>query len=219
MTIQALNRLSYYHRFLQQLGDRGVTCTTATAIAEDLRINEVVVRKDLSLIRTGKGRPNTGFDVFEMLSRIEDCLGYNNTTEAVIVGTGIYGRSIISALSLQKTGMTIVAGFDPDPEGHGSKVGDMDVFPLTKLKDLCSRLHIKVGIIAVPEQTAQAMCNLLVTSGIKYIMNYAQIYLQVPEGVFVQNENPAASTMAFLQYIRTEEQNKKTIACGQGRKE
>lgn len=215
MTIQALNRLSYYHDYLLRLKEDGRVLTTATAIADELKINEVVVRKDLSLIRTGKGRPNTGFEVIEMLSRIEDCLGYNNTTEAIIVGSGAFALSVLSSLSLHKTGMNIVAGFDPELNEHSCTVCDTDFFPVSKLCDLCSRLHIKAAVLAVPERKAQQMCEKLVESGIKYIMNYARVFLEVPQGVFVQNENPATATQAFLQYIRTEEQNKNNVACGQ----
>jgi len=204
MTIQALNRLPYYLSHLKNLKRVGIEQATATMLADELRLNEVVVRKDLSAIRTEKGKPNTGFPVQEMILRIEDYLGYNNTTEAVLVGAGPLGRSLVTGMALDKFGMHIVAAFDEQPDLVGKELESVEIFPMSKLTNLCGRLHIQVGIIAVPEQHAQGVCNLLVSGGIKYILNYAQVYLEAPEGVFIQNENPAASVVAFLQHIRTE---------------
>lgn len=205
MTIQAINRLPYYLSHLKNMKRVGIEQTTATMLADELRLNEVVVRKDLSAIRSEKGRPNTGFPVEEMILRIEDLLGYNNTTEAVLVGAGPLGRSLVTGMALDKFGMHIVAAFDAEPELTGETIEGIEVFPMGKLTNLCGRLHIQVGIIAVPEQHAQGVCNLLIASGVKYILNYAQVYLDAPEGVFIQNENPAASLVAFLRHVRSED--------------
>ncbi len=202
LTLQALNRLTYYHTYLKKLHSCGELITTATAIAEALGINEVVVRKDLSVVRQEKGRPNTGFSVDEMIERIEDCLGYNNVTEAVLVGVGSMGRTLISGIGIERLSLHVVAGFDTNRDIIGTTYSGVDIFPMGKFTNLCQRLHIQVGIIAVPEQVAQAVCNLMVASGIRYILNYAQVFLAVPDNVYVQNENPAASLLAFSHHIR-----------------
>lgn len=205
MTVQTLNRLPYYYSYLKQLGKKGVPVTTASAMAEALGLNEVVVRKDLSAIRPAKGRPNTGFPVDEMTGRIADSLGYNNTTEAVLAGAGPRGKALLTGLELEKLGMHIVACFDPDPALTGTTCNGVEVFPLGKLRDLAGRLHVQVGILAVPEQAAQGACNLMVESGIRYILNYAPVFLSAPPEVYIQNENPTVPLTVFLQHIRSEE--------------
>ena len=203
LTVQALNRLSYYQNYLQKRKNEGVELMTATTVAEDLGINEVVVRKDISAVRRTKGRPNTGFSVVEMLERIEDCLGFHASEDAIIVGVGNLGKSLISGLGLERFGIRILAGFDADPAVTDKEYDGVTLLPMRKLKSLCQRLNIDVGIIAVPEESAQGVCNLLVASGIHYILNYAQVFLTVPETVYVQNENPAASLIAFSQHVRS----------------
>ena len=101
--------------------------------------------------------------------------------------------------------MHIVACFDPDPALTGTTCNGVEVFPLGKLRDLAGRLHVQVGIIAVPEQAAQGACNLMVESGIRYILNYAPVFLSAPPEVYIQNENPTVPLTVFLQHIRSEE--------------
>ena len=63
--------------------------------------------------------------------------------------------------------------------------------------DLCERMRVRIGIIAVPAENAQAICNLLIESGVLAIWNFAPVHLEVPEGVLVHNENLAASSRCF----------------------
>lgn len=207
LNIQTLNRLSYYHIFLTELASKGDTHTTATAIADALRIKEVVVRKDLSSIRTEKGRPNTSFEIKAMLCRLEECLGFKNTTEAVLITSAVFARSLISGLNIESTGMKIAAAFDPDMRSADYEIDGISVLPLEKLSNLCSRLHIKVGVICVPDLSAQAMCELMVASGIKFILNYSPCLITAPEGIYIQNENLSAHLISFLQYVHNTTEN------------
>ena len=207
INIQTLNRLSYYHSFLTDLYETGETHTTATAIAEALGIKEVVVRKDVSLIRTEKGRPNTAFEIQGILSRLEECLGFNNTAEAVMVANAGFARSLISGLNIETTGMKIVAIFDPESQSPSGEVDGVSILPLEKLSDLCTRLHIKVGVICTSDCSAQAICDLMVSSGIKFILNYSHSLISAPQGVYLQNENLSAHLISFLHYVHNTTEN------------
>jgi len=206
LTLQTLNRLTYYYNYLKRQQERGIERSTATAIAGELGIKEVVVRKDLSVLRQEKGKPNTGFSVAEMVERIEECLGYNDTTQAVLVGVGNLGKTLIKAMSFEKFGVQIVCCFDTDPRLVGSNWSGVDILHLSRMENLCLRMHIQVGVLAVPEAQAQQVCDQMVKSGIRYILNYAQVFLNVPETVYVQNENPAASWISFFRHIRRKEE-------------
>ena len=54
-----------------------------------------------------------------------------------------------------------------------------------------------IGIITVPPQHAQKICDRLVNAGIKAIWNFANVVLEVPDDIIVQNEN-MASSLAIL---------------------
>ena len=49
--------------------------------------------------------------------------------------------------------------------------------------------QIKLAILAVPSISAQEVCSQLVNAGIKGIMNFAPVILQVPEDITVNNIN------------------------------
>ncbi len=204
LTVQALHRMPYYLQCLRKAKEDGHEFISSTAIASDLDLNDVLVRKDMAAICTTRGRPKTGFIVNELIENIEDYLGYNNTMDAVLVGVGSLGRALLGNPEFEKFGLNIVAAFDVDESIIGSVVAGKQVFPLKKLKGLARRMHTHIGIIAVPGEFAQDITDLLVDSGIKAIWNFSLVKLNVPDGVLVQDENLAASLAALSLHLRDE---------------
>jgi redox-sensing transcriptional repressor len=72
---------------------------------------------------------------------------------------------------------------------------------LEKLIELCPRLNVHIGIITVPAECAQSVCDLLVDSGILAIWNFAPVHLKVPDHILVQNENIAASLALLAKHL------------------
>ena len=204
LTVQTLGRLPYYLQYLHVASLRGVTSVSASALAANLKLNDVLVRKDLSLISTSKGKPKSGFNVQELICNIEDCLGYNNTMDAVLVGVGSLGKALLGSSEFQKYGLNIIAAFDIDEDIVGRVFSGKQVFPLDKVLPLCERLHVHIGIITVPAEFAQNIADLLISCGIKALWNFAPVKLDVPSDVIVQNENLAASLAILSQHLREE---------------
>lgn len=204
LTVQTLGRLPYYLQYLHGASLRGETSVSAAALAANLKLNDVLVRKDLSLISTSKGKPKSGFNVQELICNIEDCLGYNNTMDAVLVGVGSLGKALLGSSEFQKYGLNIIAAFDIDEDIVGRVFSGKQVFPLDKVLPLCERLHVHIGIITVPAEFAQNIADLLISCGIKALWNFAPVKLDVPSDVIVQNENLAASLAILSQHLREE---------------
>ncbi len=206
LTVQALQRMPYYLQYLKKAQEEGVEFASATAIANDLKLNDVLVRKDMALMCTTKGKPKSGFLVNELIENIEDYLGYNNTMDAVLVGVGSLGRSLLGSHEFEKFGLNIVSAFDIDEDVVNHVISGKRIFPLERMGELISRMHIRIGIIAVPGEFAQDISDRLVDSGIKAIWNFSLIKLNVPDNVLVQNENLAASLAALSLHLRDEMQ-------------
>lgn len=204
LTVQTLGRLPYYLQYLRGASLRGETSVSASVLAANLKLNDVLVRKDLSLISTSKGKPKSGFNVQELICNIEDCLGYNNTMDAVLVGVGSLGKALLGSSEFQKYGLNIIAAFDIDEDIVGRVFSGKQVFPLDKVLPLCERLHVHIGIITVPAEFAQNIADLLISCGIKALWNFAPVKLDVPADVIVQNENLAASLAILSQHLREE---------------
>jgi redox-sensing transcriptional repressor len=190
---QTLRRLPGYYHYLKGLRHNAIEHISAPVIARALKLNEVQVRKDLAAVSVSGGRPKTGFQVADLLQSIEVYLGYDNLNEAILVGVGQLGKALLSYHGFENYGMRIVAGFDRRPELVNSKINGKRIFGIDKLGNLCQRLNARIGIITVPHDSAQEVCNQLVANGILAIWNFAPVHLQVDEKIVVQNENMAVS--------------------------
>lgn len=199
---QTLRRLPMYLNYLKALPKDGAANISATLIAEALKLNDVQVRKDLASVSNG-GKPKIGYIVDDLIFDIESYLGYDNIDSAILVGAGNLGRALMCYKGFSKYNLEIVTAFDNDENIIGSKINGKQVLEVKKLKDLCQRMKINIGIIAVPENNAQEVCDLLIESGIVAIWNFAPINLNIPDNVIVQNEN-IGSSLAILSKHLTE---------------
>lgn len=193
---QTLARLPQYLNFLKSLPVDGPDNISATAIADALKLNQVQVRKDLATV-SSSGRPKVGYITKDLIGEIETFLGYNNVDDAVLVGAGRLGRALMGYEGFKAYGLNILAAFDCDASMIGAQESGKTIFPMTRLKDVCGRLGVRIGIITVPAHAAQAACDELIAAGVKAIWNFAPTRLIVPEDVLVQNEN-MASSLAIL---------------------
>ena len=195
----ALSRLPLYYSFISKLQEEGVEYVSAALVAQSLNMNPVLVRKDLSSVSSVTGKPRTGFEVKTLLEDLSEFLGYNNVDEAILVGVGGLGRTLLGNKEFANLGLNIVVGFDKNPHLHGVQIGDKYVLPMEKMESFIKRSGIKIGIITVPADQAQSVCDLLVKYGIQAIWNFAFTLLNVPQGILVKNEN-LPSSLAMLSH-------------------
>lgn len=190
-----LGRLPGYLTFLRSLPEEKYPYISATTIAKELNLGEVQVRKDLAAV-SGAGKPKLGYATQELIEKLEECLGHNNLTLAVLVGAGRLGRALLQYGGFERYGVKIAAAFDTD-----ERVFDFDsatrILPVDELEAFCARQDIKLGIITVGAGAAQTVCEQMVKSGITAIWNFAPCKLTIPDGVLIQNEDLALS-LAFL---------------------
>lgn len=199
-----LQRLPMYLSYIQGLPEDAPKNISATTIAEALQLNDVQVRKDLASV-SSSGKPKVGYNVKDLIAELEAFLGYNDIDNAVIVGAGSLGKALLNYSGFKAYGLNIIAAFDlcEEPTEFQGKT----VFPIAQLGSFCRKVNVHIGIITVPASSAQEICDLLVESGIRAIWNFAPVYLVVPDGILVQNENMASSLALLSNHLR--EQMKK----------
>ena len=197
---QTIERLMLYANYLRSLPSDGPATISATIIAEQLGLNQVVVRKDLAEVSDG-GRPKIGYITSHLLADIEHALGYDNVNSAVLVGAGNLGRALMSYDGFKNYGVEIVLALDNNPRLAGKTFGNVTVMPMDKLENLLDRMKLHIGIITVPANAAQAVCDRLTACGIKAIWNFAPTQLLVPADTMVRNENMAVSLSMLSQHL------------------
>jgi len=199
-----LQRLPAYLTYLKSLPPESPANISATAMAQALGLGEVQVRKDLAAVTSG-GKPKVGYIITDLTRELEQFLGYNDVSEAIVVGCGKLGRALLDYRGFSQYGLELVAGFDANPALAGMTAHGKEIFPLNKLSNLCGRMHIRLGVIAVPAEQAQPVCDMLVECGVRGILNLAPVHLNTPHGVVVENENIAVALAAVAGRLETQE--------------
>jgi redox-sensing transcriptional repressor len=190
---------------LQQQGERYVS---AASVAQSLNLNPILVRKDLSGVSSVEGKPRAGFEIDTLLNDLSEYLGYNKVDEAILVGVGSLGRLILTNKEFSSMGLDITVGFDKDPDLAGLQIGSKYILPMEKMESYIKRTGVKIGIITVPADQAQDVCDKMVKCGILAIWNFAFALLNVPQGILVKNENLPSSLALLSQQLANKLKNK-----------
>jgi redox-sensing transcriptional repressor len=196
--VPTLKRLPLYLRLLRKMKENGEEYASGTVVAKELGLDPIVVRKDLAI--TGAvGRPRLGFPMDEIISAIEEFLGWSNTSDAFLVGVGNMGRALLGYQGFEQHGMRIVAAFDSDPNIIGTAVHGKSVLDISKMPDLAKRMHVRIGILTVTASVAQGVADAMIAGGIRAIWNFTPTSLDVPNYVILQREE-LASSLAVLSH-------------------
>ncbi len=202
-----LGRLPEYLRMLRELPADEFSNISATTIARKLELGEVQVRKDLAAV-SGAGKPKLGYVTQELIEKLEEALGYNRLTEAVLVGAGRLGRALLEYDEFQRYGVKISAAFDSNEQVINLN-GKTEILPMNQFESFCRSHSIKLGIITVGEGSAQVVCDQMVQSGIEAIWNFAPCKLSVPGGILLQNENLALALAHLNNQLKNQDQEEK----------
>ena len=197
-----LKRLPGYLSYLKNIPSESSPYISATALANALGMGEVQVRKDLAMVSNG-GRPKIGYLRESLIDDIEQFLGYDNTTDAVLIGAGKLGQALLGYSGFEAYGLNILAAFDAAPQAQSTEDGK-PIYPMSRLTAFCQEHKVRMGIITVPAEHAQQVCEQLISSGIKAIWNFAPAHLDVPDNILVQNENMATSLAVLSVHLQAQ---------------
>ena len=202
-----LKRLPGYLAYLKSIPEGGSPYISATALANALGMGEVQVRKDLAMVCDG-GRPKIGYPREVLIDDIEQFLGYDNTTDAVLIGAGKLGQALLGYVGFEAYGLNILAAFDTDPATDRTDDGK-PILHIDQLESFCRSHKVLMGIITVPVEHAQSVCDKLIGCGIKAIWTFAPTHLEVPSNILVQHENMATSLAVLSMHLQAQMKEKK----------
>ena len=140
-----LSRLPIYYCYLQERMAEGQEFVSSSAMAESLSLGAVQVRKDLAGVSSVPGRSKVGFRTEQLLNDLKSYLGYDDYNEAVLVGVGGLGKTLLQYPGFKNYGLDVVAGFDVDPNVVGRTIGGKPVYAISQLEGLVRRLGVSTG--------------------------------------------------------------------------
>lgn len=202
-----LKRLPSYLAYLKGISNADTPYISATTLANELGMGDVQVRKDLAMVSDG-GRPKVGYLRDSLIEDIEQFLGYDNTTDAVLIGAGKLGQALMDHKGFPEYGLNILAGFDINPTSDYTEDGK-PIYSMDKLESFCHANKVLMGIITVPASHAQEVCDKLIACGIKAIWTFATVHLEVPPHILVQYENMATSLAVLSMHLQAHIKEKK----------
>ncbi len=195
-------RLARYLQVLTQAKREGKETVSSQELSIWTKVNSTQIRRDLSGF--GKfGKRGVGYNVDALVAQIRKILRTAGPHNIALFGAGHLGRAIASSDIFADHGFSVVAVFDSAPDKIGSAVGHLTVRPVSELAAAVEEEDIVVGVLAVPNQAAQELADVLVDAGVKIIFNYSEALLQVPPEVTVHTSSPAVDLLYALYFYLT----------------
>jgi len=195
-----IGRLPQYLRSLQRMENENRLITSSQELAERLGISAAQIRKDLSLFGEF-GKQGTGYNIHFLIEKLRAILKVDRIWDIVVVGAGDIGSALARYQGFANRGFRIVMVFDKDPAKIGTQIGNFIVQDSKYLSETIQRAGIKIGMIAVPSAEAQSVADQLIRGGVRAILNYAPISINVPPYVRVQYIDPVIHLQRMTYYL------------------
>jgi redox-sensing transcriptional repressor len=183
----SLRRIFLYHGSLMRMRMMGVSRVFSYTLARETGVNPEQVRKDFSEYGI-RGNRRGGYSTDALLNDMEAIFNMDQGSNVVLIGMGNLGLALSKYGRFIQRGINIVATFDIDPYKQKTR-SDTQVYPMERLREIVDRFRVSVAIIAVPEISAQEVCNDLLNIGIRGIVNFSPVLLKVPGDIVVNNVN------------------------------
>jgi len=195
-------RLPLYYRYLKYLFSSGKKKVSSADLSEAVKIDSATIRRDFSYFGA-LGKRGYGYDVEDLMNFFSKQLNQDQLTHVALIGVGHLGRALLNYNFQSQNSIRISAGFDIDEEMVNTIYEGVPIYHRDDLKDQVEAQQFEIAIIAVPGPGAQEIADDLTEAGVKGIMNFTPIRLDVPDDVRVMNvdlSNELQSLIYFVHY-------------------
>ena len=185
-----VRRLSLYLRFLEESTNRGLVTISSDELARRGGTTSAQVRKDLSFFGSF-GKRGLGYSVPELTESLREILGLRRDWQVIIVGAGKIGTALAQYRGFRQRGFRVTAVYDRDPNKIGTQWDTLTVRDMAQIERDIAKEHPDIAVLTTPAEEAQVVVDRLVSAGMRALLNFAPIQLQVPADVTLKNVNMA----------------------------
>lgn len=201
-----ISRLPRYFRYLGELREQNVERISSRELSRLMKVTASQIRQDFNNFG-GFGQQGYGYNVNYLYQEIGKILGLGKKHNLVIIGAGNLGQALANYMNFEKRGFVICGVFDIRPELFGKTLRDIEIRPVSDLENFIREQNIDIAVLTIPKSGAVEMAEKLVNCGIKAILNFAHVDLNVPEGVQVENVHLSDSLMKLSYNIHKYEES------------
>ena len=196
-----LRRLPWYLAYAKLARQQGETHLSSTQIAQKIGIDASQVAKDFSFV-TVSGKTRVGYEIDELITTLEQFLGFTNCHKAFLFGAGSLGSSLLHDNGLTQYGLEVVAAFDIKVELVGTQINRIPIQHLDRFMEIQAQTGVQIGILTVPVNQSQEVADIMIAGGIKAIWNFTPFRIRVPEDIVVQNTSLYAHLAVMFNRLR-----------------
>lgn len=177
-----LQRFPVYLKALRKLDHLGVQRIMSRELSEFVDIEPTTIRRDFSFLGS-LGKQGYGYDVSKLIEIFDEHLGGKFHEKLIIIGAGNLGKALMNYNRWNHVVGQITCAFDIEP----SKTGEVYEIPVYPLSEIHERMPegCRIAILTI-SKNIQETVDLLVSLGIKGIVDFTHEHVQVPKGVIVK---------------------------------
>jgi len=198
---KTIERLSQYRRTLLNCQANGQTHIFSHDLAALLNITAVQVRRDIMFLGYTSVQ-RKGYDIMDLVSVIGTLLDHNEVLNVAVVGMGHLGTAITTYFRGKRAKLDIVAAFDIDPNKIGKTIAGVKCYSKDKLPQIFKELNISIGVITVPPENASDVAEKLVNAGVKGILNFTTVPLNVSSQVYLEEYDMVTSLEKVAYFVK-----------------
>lgn len=198
---KTVERLSQYRRTLLNCLSQGKTHIFSHELAELQNITAVQVRRDIMFLGFASIQ-RKGYDVKEMIDMIGKVIDSDEVLNVAVVGMGNLGTAVTHYFIGKRPKINIVASFDIDPSRVGHIIQGVECFHMDELKKEIANKNITIGLLAVPPEVATETAQKLSDAGIKGILNFTTVPLNLNNKVYLEEYDMITSLEKVAYFVK-----------------
>jgi redox-sensing transcriptional repressor len=198
---KTVERLSEYRRTLLDCLKEKKNFIFSHDLAARLHITAVQVRRDLMLIGYSSVL-RKGYDVRELIDTIGKIIDSSESLNVSIIGIGNLGRALAGYFKGKRSKLNLVASFDNDPQKVNKVISGVKCYSYNDFGKMLKELDIRIAILTVPPDFAREIAEDVVRYGIKGILNFTTIPLNVPSEVYLEEYDMITSLEKVAYFVK-----------------
>ncbi len=198
---KTVERLSEYRRILLDCLTNGNTHIFSHDLAALNHITAVQVRRDMMLMGF-TSMQRKGYDIRELIDAIGKLIDTTDGLNVAVIGAGNLGRAITGYFRGKRSKLNIVATFDIDSDKIGRVIAGVKCYSMESLNKTIEELQISIAVLTVPTEHARKIADQLSSTGIRGILNFTTVPLNMPPHVFLEEYDMITSLEKVAYFVK-----------------